>query len=103
MSEQARVCVLGPGSMGTAILEGLLRGGAFAPAELAVLGRSPDRLAQVAGRLGIAAWRDADLRDGMDAVVLCCKPHDLAAVAGQLKPSLRESTLVVSTLAGVPL
>lgn len=103
-SMQAGICVLGAGSMGSAILEGLVRSNAFAPSELAVAGRKPDRLAHMAATHGVRTFRaGTDAYEPFDAVILCCKPHDLATVGKQLQPALRGDTLVISTLAGVPL
>lgn len=104
MSQRPDVLIVGAGSMGGAILQGLLRSGRFAPAQLTVAGRNPETLERVAVQHGVATVRaGVQTHEPFDAVVLCCKPHDLPTVAQQLRPALRDTTLVLSTLAGVSL
>ncbi|HEX2852949.1 MAG TPA: pyrroline-5-carboxylate reductase [Opitutaceae bacterium] len=95
----AKISFLGAGRMASAMVDGLLAKGAR-PADLACTSGPDDTARQLAARTGIAAQDDlAALLSGADAVVLACKPQQLAS----LDPRLIEFTagkLVLSILAG---
>ena len=78
-----RLCVLGAGNMGRALISGLLRSGT--PAEQISVGESlPAARELLARELGISASADNELAlAGANVVLLAVKPQDAAAV---LKP-----------------
>lgn len=96
-----RLCVLGAGNMGRALLSGLLRSGQRP--ELVSVGESDTRVREALAReLGIAATADNEAAlAGAQVVVLAVKPQDAAAVLQPLKEPLAASgALLVSVLAG---
>ena len=96
-----RLCILGGGNMGRALLSGLLRAGTRA--ELLAVGESHAAVRDLLVReLGIRASADneAALRDAA-VVVLAVKPQDAAAVLKPLQASLAASRpLLISVCAG---
>lgn len=96
----AKISFLGAGRMASAMVDGLLAKGGARPSDLACTSGPDDTARQLATRTGIAAHEDlAALLANADAVVLACKPQQLAS----LDPRLVELTagkLVLSILAG---
>ena len=97
-----RVCILGAGNMGRALIGGLLRGG-WRPEQLTV-GESQDAARDTVARdFGISAAADnrAALA-GAAIVVLAVKPQDVAAVLQPLAAALATvRPLLLSVAAGV--
>ena len=91
---------IGAGRMASAMVGGLLARGAARPADLACIGRDDDTARVLARSTGITAASDlATLLASADAVVLACKPQQLAG----LDPGVADLTagkLVLSILAG---
>lgn len=98
-----RVCVIGAGNIGRALIGGLLRSGTR-PEHLSAA--DPAAAAREALRrdLGISATDAATAVTGAQIVVLAVKPQELHAVLGPLAASLAASQpLVISVAAGVRL
>jgi pyrroline-5-carboxylate reductase len=86
--------------MASAMVDGLLGQGGLRPADLACTSGPGDTARQLASRTGIAVMEDlAALFTGADAVVLACKPQQLASLDPRLA-SLTAGKLVLSILAG---
>jgi len=96
-----RICVLGAGNMGRALLSGLLRSGTRAE-QLAVGESVPAVRAQVTRELGLAAAADNEAAiAGAGIVVLAVKPQEAAAVLRPLASALAAARpLLISVCAG---
>ncbi|MFT4050659.1 MAG: pyrroline-5-carboxylate reductase [Microbacterium sp.] len=102
------VAILGGGSMGGAILQGLIRSGR-AP-RVTVTTRTAaraDDLASIAGVTALALERDASANQtavaDADIVIISVKPLLAPDVAREIAPVLRPGTIVVSLAAGIPI
>src|ERR1044071_5110032 len=96
----AKISFLGAGRMASAMVDGLLGQGGVPPADLACTSGPDDTARQLAARTGIAATEDlAALLSSADAVVLACKPQQLAGLDPRLT-ALTAGKLVLSILAG---
>jgi pyrroline-5-carboxylate reductase len=97
-----RLCILGAGNMGRALIGGLLRSGTR-PERLSVGESLPAAREQLTRELGITASADNMAAiAGATVVVLAVKPRDAAAVLAPLAPALtRTRPLLLSVLAGV--
>jgi pyrroline-5-carboxylate reductase len=96
----SKIAFLGAGRMASAMVDGLLAKKAAQPADLACIGGDDDTAKILAARTGIAAPVDlAGLLQGADAVVLACKPQQLAGLDARLA-QLTAGKLVLSILAG---
>jgi pyrroline-5-carboxylate reductase len=99
-----RLCILGAGNMGRALIGGLLRAG-WRAEQLSVAESQPAAREAVARDFGISATGDnAAAVAGASIVVLAVKPQDAAAVLRPLAAALAASRpVVISVLAGVRL
>jgi pyrroline-5-carboxylate reductase len=102
------VAILGAGSMGGAILEGLVASG-IAP-HVVVTNRSRAKAATLEGRSGVESIAleeeaEGNLRAaaGADVVLIGVKPAMVPDLLREIAPVLRPGTVVVSLAAGVPL
>lgn len=94
------IAFLGAGRMASAIVDGLLAQKVCAPADLLCTDGGDDTARQLAARTGIRAVSDLPaLLDGAGAVVLACKPQQLAGLDTRMA-ELTAGKLVLSILAG---
>jgi pyrroline-5-carboxylate reductase len=96
-----RLCVLGAGNMGRALLSGLMRSGTRA--EQLSVGESVAAARELLAReLGVAASPDNETAiAGAEIVVLAVKPQEAQAVLKPLAPTLAAARpLIISVLAG---
>lgn len=95
-----RIGVIGCGTMGSAILRGLLEARVATAGQLVGTDPSPASRAALR-RLGIrAAASNAALVRACDVVVLAVKPQEMVAVIEEIAPHLASSQLVISIAAG---
>jgi pyrroline-5-carboxylate reductase len=97
--------VLGCGTMGEAIVRGLLHSGRLQAAQLFATDRRPEVVKALRDKHGIRATsNNAEACQAADVVVVCVKPHEVAGVVGT--PAMRailKGKLVISIAAGVRL
>lgn len=95
-----RVAVIGGGKMGTALIAGFAAHLQPRP-QLVVVGRTVDRVTDLAAQYDIEAAELADAVRDADAVVVAVKPYGVIDLLGEIGPLLRPGTLVASVAAGV--
>jgi len=96
-----RTAVLGAGTIGEAMLSGLLRAGAD-PADLVFCERYDARAAQVQERTGVERMLEpAKAVLFGDVLLLAVKPQDLPALLDEIAAGVTTSHLVVSVAAGI--
>lgn len=91
--------VVGVGSMGTALVEGLLAAG-HKPSALSLVDRHPDKLAGFEAR-GVKASLALDAMRDVDWVVVAVKPYALLETLGALAGYLKPDVVVISVAAGI--
>jgi pyrroline-5-carboxylate reductase len=97
------VAILGAGSMGEILAEGLLRAG-WETGNLVLVARREERAREVERLTAIEATLDpAGSAEGRDVVVIAVKPKDIAYLLSQVRDVLRPGQVVVSLAAGVPI
>ncbi|WP_285114423.1 pyrroline-5-carboxylate reductase [Leifsonia sp. fls2-241-R2A-40a] len=101
------IAMLGAGSMGRAILSGLLAPGVQV-AGIRVTNRSEARAAELAGTPGVTAYATETTAeanrlavDGAQVVIVAVKPAMVRDLLGEISASLAPGTVVVSVAAGV--
>jgi pyrroline-5-carboxylate reductase len=95
-----KIALLGAGRMASAIVDGLLAKQICAPADLVCVDGGDGTATALAARTGVAVAPDlAALLGGADALVLACKPQQLAGLDARLA-DLTAGRLVLSILAG---
>jgi pyrroline-5-carboxylate reductase len=96
------VAILGAGSMGEILAEGLLRAG-WEIDNLILLVRREERAREAERRTGIRATMDAaEAVADRDVLVVAVKPKDVASLLEQIKESVTPRQVVISLAAGVP-
>ena len=97
------VAVLGAGSMGEILAEGLLRAG-WETENLILLVRREERAREAERRTAITTTLDpATAIEGRDVLVVAVKPKDVEQLLVQVRDLVRPGQVVVSLAAGVPL
>lgn len=101
------IAILGAGSMGGAILQGLVRSG-LASAGVTVTNRSAAKASDLAGLEGVTsialeenAAGNTDAVAAADIVLIGVKPAMVPDLLREIAPTLRPGTIVVSLAAGV--
>ena len=102
-----KIAILGSGSMGTAILSGLLKAGIDAKS-VSVSTKSTASATRLATELGVNAFSaemhaDANSRAaaGADVVLVAVKPMYVTQVLGEVADALVRDALVISVAAGI--
>lgn len=102
------IAMLGAGSMGRAILSGLLAPGVTVEGGIRVTNRSEERAASLAGTPGVTAYAtetqpDANRRavEGAGIVIVAVKPAMVPDLLREIGDSLLPGAVVVSVAAGV--
>ncbi|GAB3586086.1 pyrroline-5-carboxylate reductase [Leifsonia lichenia] len=102
------IAMLGAGSMGRAILSGLLAPGVTVDGGIRVTNRSAARAAELSGTAGVTAYateEKADANrlavDGAEIVIVAVKPAMVPDLLREIGASLTPGAVVVSVAAGV--
>lgn len=96
------VAILGAGSMGTILAEGLLRAG-WDPGDIVLVARREERAREAERLTGIRTLLDpAEAIPGRRVVVISVKPKDVEHLLDQIAGSITTEQLILSLAAGVP-
>lgn len=99
-----KIGFIGVGGMAQAIIGGLLKARAFAPADIVVHSHQAAHYQPYAQRLGLTAvTSNADLVVASDLVVLAVTPNVAATVLTEIKPALTPQKTLISIVAGLTL
>jgi pyrroline-5-carboxylate reductase len=98
-----KICIIGGGNIGSALIEGLLRANALAPEQITV----SDPSTQVLGRWSQQGLQtsasNAEAVRGAHIVFLCVKPHLATTVLQDIRTNIFSAQLLVSFVAGFTL
>ena len=95
-----KICVIGAGTIGSAIVKSLLQG--MPEEKIYATRRNLDKLKEL-GELGVFITDDNKKAAGeTDVIILCVKPLDVKGVLKEIKAQIK-GKLVVSVAAAVPL
>ncbi|MBC9717982.1 pyrroline-5-carboxylate reductase [Streptomyces sp. TRM66268-LWL] len=95
-----KVAVLGTGKIGEALLSGMLRAG-WAPENLLVTTRRPERAEELRTRYAVETVTNADAAKHADTLILACKPQDMGKLLDELTPHVTKDRLIISAAAGI--
>ena len=102
-----RIAIIGTGSMGSAILSGLLKSG-FNPDNVSVSTKSTASAERLADELGVLSFAMENGEDanqmavaGADVVVIAVKPAYVIQTLADVADSLDDDALVISVAAGI--
>jgi pyrroline-5-carboxylate reductase len=98
-----RICVLGAGKAGEALVAGLLSSGWAKAEDVVATARRQERLDELAERYGIETTRaNADAVKGAQVVVIAVKPQDIETLLAEIGSALEPSQTVLSIAAAIP-
>jgi pyrroline-5-carboxylate reductase len=98
-----RICVLGAGKAGEALVAGLLSSGWAQPGEIVATARRQERLDELSERYGIeTTLANAEAVKGAQVVVIAVKPQDIEALLSELYGALEPAQTVLSIAAAIP-
>jgi pyrroline-5-carboxylate reductase len=101
--DNRRVAILGVGTIGEALLRGLLSGGWREPPEIVVTVRGEERAAELAERYGVeATTSNAQAVRSAALVVIAVKPQDFDELLGEIGGLVDPQTTVLSVAAAIP-
>lgn len=104
MLNDKKICFLGTGNMGTALVEGLIQSGSSKPENLICTDVSQKRLDSIREKYGVAVTSDnIEAVQSSDIVIYAVKPQIIASVLKETNKVLDMSKLIISIAAGVPL
>ncbi|TAM68188.1 MAG: pyrroline-5-carboxylate reductase [Microbacteriaceae bacterium] len=102
------IAILGAGSMGKAILSGLLKPGTLVDGGIRVTNRSAAKAAELAGLPGVTAYATADdaqanrrAVQGAGIVLVAVKPAMVPDLLAEIADAIAPGALVISVAAGV--
>ncbi len=97
-----KIGFLGGGSMGEALLTGLIRAGLAAPPELFVSDISPARLDLLREKLGVnVTTQNHEVLHEADVVILAVKPNAVPPLLKNIAPAVRTCQTFISIAAGI--
>src|SRR5689334_16103715 len=96
-----KVAVLGTGKIREALLSGVIRSG-WAPTDLLVTARRPERARARQERYGVTAVTNAEAAKRPHSLIVTDKPQDMATLLDEPAPQGPADRLVISGAAGIP-
>ena len=100
---ERRVAVLGAGTIGEALIAGLLSGSWREPGEIVATGRRDERVDELRKTLGVeATLSNADAVAGAALIVIAVKPQDFDVLLEEIGPIVTPEQTVLSVAAAIP-
>jgi pyrroline-5-carboxylate reductase len=100
---ERRVAVLGAGTIGEALISGLLSGSWRKPDEIVATGRREERVEELREKLGVeATLSNRDAVAGAALIVIAVKPQDLTELLDEIGTAVTPAQTVLSVAAAIP-
>jgi pyrroline-5-carboxylate reductase len=100
---ERRVAVLGAGTIGEALISGLLSGGWRTPDEIVATGRREERIEELRRTLGVEALlSNRDAVAGAALIVIAVKPQDFTVLLDEIGTAVTPEQTVLSIAAAIP-
>jgi len=100
---ERRVAVLGAGTIGEALIAGLISGGWRRPDEIVATGRREERVNELREKLGVeATLSNADAVADAALIVIAVKPQDFDVLLEEIAPVVSPDQTVLSVAAAIP-
>ena len=101
--DERRVAVLGAGTIGEALISGLLSGSWRNPDEIVATGRREERIKELREKLGVeATLSNADAVAGATLIVIAVKPQDFDVLLEEIATAVTPEQTVLSVAAAIP-
>src|SRR5207237_9935390 len=99
---ERRVAVLGAGTIGEALIAGLLSGGWRQPGEIVATGRREERAVELREKLGVeATLSNAEAVAEAALIVIAVKPQDFDVLLDEIAPVVSTEQTVLSVAAAI--
>ena len=97
-----RIGFIGAGSMGEALINGLLNSGTYRPEEICCYDIAVERLRQISERYGVLTQaNNSEVAGVSDVIILAVKPDIAERVVTEIKERLTPGKLLLSIVAGL--
>lgn len=98
-----KLAIVGVGKMGSALLEGILRGGVLAPQDVGILDHDQTKVQTLVERLGVIALKNFEDIGRAERVLLAIQPKQFFALTepGHKSPLSHADTGYISMMAGI--
>jgi len=104
MLKNKKICFIGTGNMGEALVSGLIQSQASQPEDIICTDVREDKLADIHTKYGVRiSTSNTEAIEASEIVIYAVKPQILAAVLHETADYLNLDKLVISIAAGVPL
>ena len=101
MNDHKRFTIIGPGIMGEAITQGLIKEKVVLPGQITIAGPRLERLEEIEKKYAIHTdLNNSSAIHDADVIILCVKPQKLPAVLKDLHGKIPTDALVISIVAG---
>ena len=105
--ENQQIAIIGTGSMGEAILSGLVKAG-IKPGNIRATTKTSDTSVSLSSKYQVSATNLTDEKsanalavDGADIVLLAVKPNQILEILGEISSNLKSGSMVISVAAGI--
>ncbi|MBS7625465.1 NAD(P)-binding domain-containing protein, partial [Candidatus Bathyarchaeota archaeon] len=104
MTLDLKVCVIGAGKMGEALIRGLIYGGVIKCKNILAIEVSEERRNYISRMYGVrCSGEPAGAVRECDIIVIAVKPKDVRGVAEAISKHVTQKNLIVTLAAGVPI
>lgn len=103
MQIDRQIAFIGSGNMASALIHGLIASHTSRPEQIIASDVRSETLGALSSKHGVATTQNNAQACSADVVVLSVKPQVLPALLTEITPHVKQSTLVISIAAGVPL
>ncbi len=101
MLKNKNICILGAGSMGEAMIAGLLKNKLIPANQIYALGRKQLRLYDLANQYGVLIPSSKDAIENAHIIIIAVKPKDIEVAIHEIRPYTRDRQLFISVVAGI--
>jgi len=99
----SKICVLGAGKAGEALIAGLLSSGWAKPSEIVATARHDERLTELKEHYGVeTTLSNADAVKDASIVIIAVKPQDIESLLGDIGDAVAPGQTVLSIAAAIP-
>ncbi|HAS17771.1 MAG TPA: pyrroline-5-carboxylate reductase [Nitrospiraceae bacterium] len=102
MKNKGKICIIGAGNMGEALLKGMLQAGIYTKAEIIVTDISPERLEYIKSTYDVDTTKDNTKAATLsDVIIISVKPDNMKSLIEEISHSLDKSKVIISVVTGI--
>lgn len=102
MKSRKKICILGVGNMGEALLKGILSSGIYKKGDIIVSDISEERLTHINSTYGVETTKDnAEATTSSEFIILAVKPETAKNLIGEISHLIHESKVIISLITGL--